>query len=112
PAYSLVSQDFGTLAHVVRALTPGVIYAADARFARAVAAIAAPGVETLDAGDMATLIETMPTSHLDRAHAAIAADAPAKILFTSGSMGVPKGVINTHRMLAANQQMILQTLPF
>jgi feruloyl-CoA synthase len=27
-------------------------------------------------------------------------------------MGVPKGVINTHRMLAANQQMILQTLPF
>ena len=39
-------------------------------------------------------------------------NAIAKILFTSGSTGTPKGVLNTHRMLAANQQMIRQAWPF
>ena len=39
-------------------------------------------------------------------------DSIAKILFTSGSTGTPKGVLNTHRMLAANQQMIRQAWPF
>ena len=112
PAYSLVSQDFSTLGHVARALTPGLVYASDARYAHALASIAEPGMDTLDARDMPKLLETLPTGHLDRAHAAIDPDAPAKILFTSGSMGVPKGVVNTHRMLAANQQMILETLPF
>ena len=112
PAYSLVSQDFGTLTHVARLITPGLIYAPDERFARAAAAIAGPGVDMLDAAGMAALLATRPSAALDRAHAAIDPDAPAKILFTSGSMGVPKGVINTHRMLAANQQMILETLPF
>ena len=41
-----------------------------------------------------------------------APDTVAKILFTSGSTGTPKGVLNTHRMLAANQQMIRQVWPF
>ena len=112
PAYSLISRDFGTLGHVARLLTPRLIYASDARFAPALASIAAPGVETIDADDMPRLLATPPTTHLDRAHAAISPDAPAKILFTSGSTGAPKGVINTHRMIAANQQMILETLPF
>jgi feruloyl-CoA synthase len=112
PAYSLVSRDFGTLAHVMRVLTPGLVYAADGRFAAALAAIAARGLDTLEAGDMPSLLATAPSAAVDRAHAAIDPDAPAKILFTSGSMGVPKGVINTHRMLAANQEMIRQTLPF
>ncbi len=43
---------------------------------------------------------------------AVGRDAIAKILFTSGSTGTPKGVLNTHRMLAANQQMIRQVWPF
>ena len=29
PAYSLVSQDFDKLRHVVQTLTPGLVYAAD-----------------------------------------------------------------------------------
>ena len=42
----------------------------------------------------------------------IGPDTVAKVLFTSGSTGVPKGVLNTHRMLCSNQQARAQVWPF
>ena len=64
------------------------------------------------AWSLADLIATVPGPALNRAYSALAPEAVAKILFTSGSTGNPKGVLNTHRMLASNQQMIRQVWPF
>src|SRR5262249_15700063 len=58
------------------------------------------------------VLRTAPGSTLQRAHDAVGADTIAKFLFTSGSTKQPKGVINTYRMLCANQQMLRQCMRF
>src|SRR5206468_9379228 len=60
----------------------------------------------------AALLDTEPTAQVDAAHEATNADTIVKFLFTSGSTKDPKGVVNTHRMLCANQQMLRQCLAF
>ena len=122
PAYSLVSSDFTALRHVIARLSPGMVFVSDpGPFARALRAVVDPAVEVVTGSPaalegrpttpFAALAATSPTEAVDLAHAAVGPDTVAKILFTSGSTGVPKGVINTHRMLTSNQQMILETLP-
>ena len=122
PAYSLISKDYGKLGFVMKLLTPGLVFADDAtKFAEALSAnvpaeieIAAsrgevPGRKLTKLGD---LLVTPEHPGLDAAHDAIGPDTIAKFLLTSGSTGNPKAVINTQRMICANQVMLRETLAF
>jgi len=108
-AYSLLSKDHARIRRIAELIQPGLVLADGGdKFAPALDAISHVPAIT----DLAVLTTTMPGSRLAEAFAALTGDAIAKILFTSGSTGSPKGVLNTHRMLASNQQMIRQAWPF
>lgn len=121
PAYSLISQDYDKLKHVIKTLTPGLVFASDAlRYSRAMLATVAEDVELVctngtvpgrDTTSFAALMATEPTPAVDAAMAATNPDTIAKFLFTSGSTKMPKAVINTQRMWCANQAQMTASMP-
>jgi feruloyl-CoA synthase len=98
------------------------VFAADGRtFARAIDAAVSLDTEVVVTANplgnrfttsFSELLLAEPTDAVDATHAKVGPDTVAKILFTSGSTGYPKGVVNTQRMLCANQAQIRYGLAF
>ena len=122
PAYSLVSRDYGKLGYLMKLLTPGLVFADDAdKFAGALAANVPAETEiaasygAMPGRDVTTLSDLLAAPihpGLDAINDAIGPDTIAKFLLTSGSTGQSKAVINTQRMICANQVMLRETLAF
>ncbi|MBL6932144.1 MAG: feruloyl-CoA synthase [Rhodospirillales bacterium] len=121
PAYSLMSQDHGKLKHIFSQILPELIFTANGEmFAKAMAALPMDGVEVVVSaappdGMSCTFFDDLdaaPTDAVSESFNAVGPDTLAKILYTSGSTGMPKGVKNTQRMMCSNQQAITQLWPF
>lgn len=120
-AYSLTEGAGSRLRQALNLLTPGLVAVfGGAEYARALREVDLDSVELVTL-DTATFPRSTPFASLlavdrvdaaDAAHARLTADTIAKFLLTSGSTGHPKAVITTHRMLASNQAMIQQAMPF
>jgi feruloyl-CoA synthase len=122
PAYALSGEDRAKLGHVVAQLTPGMVFADHAtKFLPAIEAVLAPDVplvsltghsDTRLSRSFESLLATPATAQGDAAHAAVGPETIAKFLFTSGTTGNPKAVIQTQGMLCSNQAMIAEAYDF
>ena len=111
PAYSLVSKDHAKLKDIAALLEPGAVYAEDGgAFAPAIDAISRPGLAVISLEGQNTLrFDDLLSGDPGKAMAAragVTADGVVKYLFTSGSTGSPKAVINTNKMICAMQAMV------
>ena len=122
PAYALRPEARARLVACIQKITPGLVLVDDgAAFAEAVALLPAdvqivyetkPPPTRTDATPFSDLLKTVAGPEVDAAFAAVDVDAPAKILFTSGSTGEPKAAISTHRMMCSNTRAQTQLFPF
>jgi len=125
-AYSLISSDYGKLRHVFDTLTPGLIFTDNlGPYRDAIDAVntgkapvltcsadhATDGL-TYSVSNLSEALNTAASTEADAVHAGLTGDAIAKFLWTSGSTGMPKAVINTQQMICANQEMVRSVYAF
>ena len=121
PAYSLMSHDHLKLKYLFGLVKPGVVMVQDGpAFEKALKALDLDGVTVIHVArpcdgvpsvGFADLAATPVTSEVAASVAQITPETVGKLLFTSGSTGMPKAVINTQRMMCANAAMMMQTRP-
>jgi feruloyl-CoA synthase len=121
PAYSLMSQDHLKLKYLFDLIKPAVVMVQDGpSFEKALKALDLDGVtvihvarpcEAIKSFAFSELAATPVTEQVERSIAQITPETVGKLLFTSGSTGMPKAVINTQRMMCANAAMMMQVRP-
>jgi feruloyl-CoA synthase len=121
PAYSLMSQDHAKLKYLFGLIEPAVVMVQDGpTFEKALNALDLDGVTVIHVARpcegvksiaFADLAATAVTANVEESIAKITPDTVGKLLFTSGSTGMPKAVINTQQMMCANAAMMMQARP-
>jgi feruloyl-CoA synthase len=121
PAYSLMSQDHAKLKYLFGLIKPAVVMVQDCpAFEKALHALDLTGVtvihvarpvEGIKSNAYADLAATPVTKAVEDSIAKITPDTTGKLLFTSGSTGMPKAVINTQQMMCAGAAMTMQARP-
>jgi len=117
--YSLIPEAGSRLDYCIGKVKPALVYAADAKkYEHALNRHSLKSVAKLasfnSSGDIKsfdTLLTGNPTQSLNDAYARVGPETLAKILFTSGSTGNPKGVPQSQRMLTVNQAQYLSCMP-
>jgi len=121
PAYSLMSHDHVKLKYLFDLIQPAVVMVQDGpTFEKALKALDLAGVTVVHVArpcdgiksvSFAELATTPVTADVAASIAKITPDTVGKLLFTSGSTGMPKAVINTQEMMCANAAMMMQVRP-
>ncbi|MCR9213917.1 MAG: AMP-binding protein [Proteobacteria bacterium] len=114
PSYSLMGNDFTKLNYAADLVQPGMVFAEDGdMFAAALGAIPLEGktIVTVTGADhggtrFEALLGGIDEPAVEAAFSKVDENTLAKILFTSGSTGMPKAVPNTHGMICAAQKTL------